>query len=213
MTKYEKMKRFFTTLAALVMTISAFAQSAEDIVANMTKVMDEHKNDGLVMTMDIKIPILGTMSTRAWSLGGKVRIEGKMMGQSVISWSDGTTKWSYDPKENTIEIENDDPSKSEAKDNASMLSGATDGYDVSIKKESESEWLILCKKNKDNKEKDDPKTMELTIAKGTYHPMKLKSKLRGVSVSLYDIGFDVSENDVTFDPSAYPGAKIVDKRQ
>ena len=61
MTKYEKMKRFFTTLAALVMTISAFAQSAEDIVANMTKVMDEHKNDGLVMTMDIKIPILGTM--------------------------------------------------------------------------------------------------------------------------------------------------------
>ena len=55
--------------------------------------------------------------------------------------------------------------------------------------------------------------MELTIAKGTYHPVKLKSKLRGVSVSLYDIGFDVSENDVTFDPSAFPGAKIVDKRQ
>ena len=76
------MKRTLTLLTAFLLALAAYAQTAEEIVAKMDEVMEQIGEDsGLRMTMDIRIPILGTVSTNAWSLGDKLRMEAKMMGK------------------------------------------------------------------------------------------------------------------------------------
>lgn len=206
------MKRILTLFATLAVALSASAQTAEEIIARMEKAFDAQETNGLYMTIDIKMPLLGTMSTKAWSLGKKTRIEARMMGKLMITWTDGTTEWTYDEDKNELEIKDDTGTSSEDSGDAEMFSGITDGYDVSIKKETADAWTIQCKKSKNNKEKDDPKNMELVVAKGTYFPKSLSAKMSGVSMTMRDLSFDVTEEQVTFDPKKYPTAKVVDKR-
>ena len=206
------MKRLMTFLAAVAFAVGAFAQTAEEIIARMEAEMDKHEADGIIMSMDIKIPILGTMSSKAYALGDKMRVEGKTLGVSIITWSDGVTEWTYDSKKNEVEIKKEDPKKKEEESEAEMFSGITEGYDVSLQKETADAWYILCKKSKNNTEKDDPKTMNLAVAKGTYYPISLKAKASGVTVTLHDVSFGVTEQQVTFNPKDYPTATIVDKR-
>ena len=209
------MKRFFALLTACVLAVAAYAQTAEEIVARMEKVMEQYSADnGLQMTMDIKMPILGTLSTKAWSLGDKMRLEAGVMGKKLITWQDGETEWTYDVEENTITIENQDKTqKSDEKENMELFQNATEGYDVSIAKENAASWTIKCKKNRSNTNKDDPKNMEIVIAKGTYLPMSLSAKVEMVTVTMRDLKFNVSEKDVTFNKADYPGATIIDKRK
>ena len=209
------MKRFFALLTACVLAVAAYAQTAEEIVARMDAAMEQvSAENGFRMTMDLKIPILGTMSSDAWSLGDKMRLEANMMGKKLVTWQDGQTEWTYDSSENTITIENQDKTKkSDEKENMKMFQSATEGYDVSIAKENADSWTIKCKKNRSNTNKDDPKNMEIVVAKGTYYPMSLSAKVDMVTVTLRDLQFNVSEKDVTFDKADYPGATIIDKRK
>ena len=208
------MKRFFALLTACVLAVAAYAQTAEEIMAKMGEVMEQvGEESGLRMTMDIKIPILGTMSTKAWSLGDKMRMEAEMMGKKLITWQDGETEWTYDSDANTITIEKQDTSKkSEEKENMEMFQNATEGYDVSIGKETSTTWTIKCRKNRSNTNKDDPKNMEIVVAKGTYYPVSLSAKVDMVTVTMRDLKFHVTEKEVTFNKAEYPGATIIDKR-
>jgi outer membrane lipoprotein-sorting protein len=208
------MKRFFALLTALVLAGAAYAQTAEEIVARMDAAMEQvSAENGFRMTMDIKIPILGTMSSDAWSLGDKMRLEAQMMGKKLVTWQDGQTEWTYDAGENTITIENQDKTKkSDEEENMKMFQSATEGYDVSIAKETSSAWTIKCKKNRFNTNKDDPKNMELVIAKDTYYPMSLSAKVDLVTVTMRNLKFNVTEEEVTFNKADYPGATIIDKR-
>ena len=209
------MKRFFALLTACVLAVAAYAQTAEEIVARMDAAMEQvSAENGFRMTMDLKIPILGTMSSDAWSLGDKMRLEANMMGKKLVTWQDGQTEWTYDAGENTITIENQDKTKkSDEKENMKMFQSATEGYDVSIAKETAESWTIKCKKNRFNTNKDDPKNMELVIAKDTYYPMSLSAKVDLVTVTMRNLKFNVTEQEVTFNKADYPGATIIDKRQ
>ena len=200
-----------TFLAAALFAVMAFAQTPEEIVARMEEEMNKHEHDGLVMVIDVKIPILGTMSTTSYALGKKTRVEEEMSGVKFITWSDGKTQWTYNQKENTVEIENEKPDAGTETD-AEMFSGITDDYDVSIKKETADAWHLLCKKSKNNTDKDAPKTIDLVISKKNYYPLSLSTKMSGVSMNLHDISFGVTEKQVTFNAADYPTAKIVDKR-
>jgi outer membrane lipoprotein-sorting protein len=208
------MKRFFALLTACVLAVAAYAQTAEEIVAKMDAAMEQvSAENGFRMTMDIKIPILGTMSSDAWSLGDKMRLEAQMMGKKLVTWQDGQTEWTYDAGENTITIENQDKTKkSDEQENMKMFQSATEGYDVSIAKETSSAWTIKCKKNRFNTNKDDPKNMEIVIAKDTYYPMSLSAKVDMVTVTMRNLKFNVTEEEVTFNKADYPGATIIDKR-
>ena len=209
------MKRFFALLTACVLAVAAYAQTAEEIVARMDAAMEQvSAENGFRMTMDLKIPILGTMSSDAWSLGDKMRLEANMMGKKLVTWQDGQTEWTYDAGENTITIENQDKTKkSDEKENMKMFQSATEGYDVSIAKETAESWTIKCKKNRFNTNKDDPKNMEIVIAKDTYYPMSLSAKVDLVTVTMRNLKFNVTEEEVTFNKADYPGATIIDKRQ
>ena len=206
------MKRLMTFLSAIAFAVVAFAQTPEEIIAKMEAELDKHEAEGIIMTIDMKIPIIGTMTTKAYTLGDKMRVEGSMMGVNLVTWTDGVTEWTWDSKKNEIEIKKEDPKKKAEEADAAMFSGITDGYDVTLKKETADAWYFLCKKSKTNTEKDDPKSMDLVVAKGSYYPVSLKAKLSGVTMTLRDVSFGVTEQQVTFNPKDYPTATIVDKR-
>ncbi|MBR3730606.1 MAG: hypothetical protein IKN08_06800 [Bacteroidales bacterium] len=208
------MKKIIAIISFIALATSAMAQTAEEIITRMDAEMSKHnESEGFAMTMDMKIIFIGTISSRSYILGDKMRIEANRDGKDFITWSDGKTEWSYDPEKNEIEITNAKPKeKSEAESDTKMFTGITDGYDVKIDKETPTEWHIRCKRSKSNPDKDAPKKMDLVVAKGTYWPVSLSTSVTAATVTMRDLSFGVTEKQVTFDEKDYPGVKIVDKR-
>ena len=197
-------------MAVWAAVVAAVAQTPEEIVSRMEAEMNSHAGEGIAMTVDIKIPILGTATSRSYVYGSKLRVEMKMMGAQVVTWSDGETSWTYVSKDNSLTIQSAGHKKANTGD-VELFMGITDGYDVSMKKETADAWHLLCKKSKGNKDEDDPKTMDLVVSKKNYYPLSLKASMSGMTMTMRDISFDVTETDVTFDPSKFPGVKIIRK--
>ena len=207
------MKRFIVLLAACLLSVAAFAQTPKEIIDKMEEVMDKLEVDGIVMTMDVKIPILGTMSTKAWNRGDKTRLEAEMLGVRIITFTDGETEWEYNSEENKVRIKHQDTTKeTQEESNAKLFDVISEGYDVSLASETATAWTLRCKKSRSNTNKDDPKSIDLVVAKGTYYPVSLSTKVSGISVKMYDLGFNVPEKKVTFDPADFPGVTIIDER-
>ena len=208
------MKRILTFICALVLTTAAFAQTPEEIVVEMGKAMEKYEvTDGFAMVMEMKIPILGTFASAVKSWGDKMRMEIDVKGEQMITYIDGDTEWNYNVKEKVIKIKKRDVTKkTKEEENMKMFQSATEGYDVSISKETDKAWFLRCKKNRSNTNKDDPKNMDLVIAKGTYMPISLSAKVSGITITMRDLDFNVTEKDVTFNQADYPGVKVVDER-
>ena len=205
------MKKVIITLfAALITATALFAQTAEEIVARMDEEMATFEKDGFSMVMDMKIPIMGTFSTQMYTLGKKYKAMLDVKGEKIITWSDGVNDWDYDSSKNEITIKN--ATSSDAEDSMDSLNGITEGYNVKLTKETADAWYILCTKSKTNTNKDDPKKMDLVVSKSTYLPISHSVTVKGVKITLHDFVKGVTEEEVTFDPSQFPTAKIVDER-
>ena len=197
-------------MAVWVAVVAAVAQTPKEIVDRMEAEMNSHAGEGIAMTVDIKIPILGTATSRSYVYGSKLRVEMKMMSVQVVTWSDGETSWTYVSKDNSLTIQSAGHKKANTGD-VELFMGITDGYDVSMKKETADAWHLLCKKSKGNKDEDDPKTMDLVVSKKNYYPLSLKASMSGMTMTMREISFDVTEADDTFDIAKYPGVKIIRK--
>lgn len=206
------MKRFLLTLAALFAATSMFAQTNEEILARMDAELATLDSNGFSMIMEIKIPILGTISTNMYTFGDKTKALVNAKGEKSIIWSDSVTDWEYDVNKNELTISNAKTSKSSSDDSMSALKGVTDGYDVKLKKEDDSVWYFVCTKSKTNTNKDDPQKMDLAVSKTTFLPVRTSISQHGVTVTFRDFAKGVAEADVTFDPSLYPNATVIDKR-
>ena len=205
------LKKLFSIICFIALAGIAVAQTPQEIISRMETEMNKHDKEGLIMTVDAKVPIIGTMTTKTYSLGDKTRVEATMMGVDIITWTDGKTSWTYNSKKNEVEINKQEGSV-ETEGDAEMFDNITDGYNVTISKQTAKAWTILCKKSKTNKDKDAPRKMELVIAKGTYMPVSLKTKVSGIGITMRNISFGVTEKQVTFNANEYPGATIIDKR-
>lgn len=207
------MKKIVAFLVALTLGAAAYAQTPEEIIDRMESEMEKFESEGMSLTMDLKIFLLGTISSTAYTLGDKARIEAEVMGKKVITWTDGQTEWTYESADNVVRIKNADPSKkSSEQDNAELLNGIADGYDVTLTRETADAWYIRCKKSRSNTNKDDPKKMDLVVAKGTYYPVSLSTEISGITVTLRNLAFHVTEKQVTFDRADFPDARIIDDR-
>ena len=208
------MKKIIAIISFIALATAAMAQTAEEIVSRMDAEMSKHnESEGFAMTMDVKMIFIGTISSRSYVLGDKMRIEANRDGKDFVTWSDGKTDWSYDPEKNEIEITNAKPKeKSETDGDTKLFKDITDGYDIKIDKETATEWHIRCKRSRSNPDKDAPKRMDLVVSKGTYWPVSLSTSMAGASVTMRNISFGVTEKQVTFDAKQYPGATIIDKR-
>lgn len=208
------MKKLFSIITFIAMAAVAVAQTPEEIISRMEAEMAKHdEKEGLAMTMDMKIPILGTFSSRTYTLGDKYRIEVSEDGKQSITWSDGKTDWTYSSEKNEIEIKKHEvKEKKENEGDAKMFNGITDGYDVKLDKETSDTWQFLCKRSRSNPDKDAPKKMTLVVAKGTYMPVSLSASISLMTFTMRDLSYGVTEEQVTFNPQDFPNATIVDKR-
>lgn len=208
------MKRFLLTLTAvLAFAVAALAQTPEVILGKMSEVMNVGPDVGVALTTDMKIPILGTLSSRVYSLGGKSRMEMTVKDEKAITWVDGTTTYTYEAGDNEITIADfKEGRNSESNGNLEMAENITAGYDVKLQKETEKYWEFLCTKRKDNKDKDAPRKMTVSVWKDSYILRSLITTVKGITVTMRNVSFGVKEKDVTFNLSDYPDAKIVDKR-
>ena len=201
-------------MAALLASAAMMvAQTPREIIDRMDAEMNKSDQAGLSITMEMGIPIIGKVSARINTRGDYSRTEMSVKEIKSTLWSDGTTTWTYTPKDNELVIENASKSSSSNEDNVEMFKGITAGYDVNLTKETADAWYFECKKSKTNTEKDDPKKMDLVVAKGTYMPVELSTKLKGITISMKNPVIGVNEADVKFDMSKIPsGVKVTDKR-
>ena len=208
------MKKLIAIISFIALATAAMAQTAEEIVSRMEAEMSKHnESEGFAMTMDIKMIFIGTISSRSYVLGDKMRIEANRDGKNFVTWSDGKTDWNYDSEKNEIEITNAKPrEKSETEGDTKLFKDITAGYDIKIDKETATEWHIRCKRSRSNPDKDAPKRMDLVVAKETYWPVSLSTSVTAASVTMRDISFGVTEEQVTYNPKEFPNATIVDKR-
>ena len=208
------MKKIIVIISFIALATAAMAQTAEEIVSRMEAEMSKHnESEGFAMTMDIKIILIGTMSSRSYVLGDKMRIEANRDGKDFVTWSDGKTEWNYDSEKNEIEITNAKPKeKTNTDGDTKLFKDITAGYDIKIDKETATEWHIRCKRSRSNPDKDAPKRMDLVVAKETYWPVSLSTSVTAASVTMRNISFGVTEEQVTFNPKEFPQATIVDNR-
>lgn len=199
-------------MLVIVAGLAAFAQTPKEVLEKTEAAMAPYENEGTYMIVDVKLPILGTMSTKTWMLGDKVKMEAEMMGVTIITWSDGVSDWTYDTKNNKVEI-------TKAKEDSgsdgdlSLVGDVLNGYDISFAKETDTAWTIRCKKSRNNPDKDAPKNVDIVVAKADYRLVSLSAKASGVSISMHDIRFGgVTEKQVTFNAADYPGVTIDDQR-
>lgn len=207
-----RVKHIFAALAALFLSGAALsAQTPEEIVQKMIAEMDRGSTEGFSMDFNMKIPIVGTVYSHNMVLGDKMKTQLTGKDKSSTSWSDATTKWTYDNRSGEITIENKTSSGSDNSD-TKAFDNIADGYRLTLKKETADAWYIVCKKLKSNKNKDDARKMELTVSKATYLPICLRAKASLFTFSIENYALGVSEESVTFDPAAFPNATIIDKR-
>ena len=208
------MKATATFILALFAAVAALAQTPQEIVARMDDVMKEHEKEGVSLVIEVKMPIVGSMVSRSYTLGDKARVEADLMGVAMVTWTDGKSQWVYDSDKNQVEIKDWTVSdKSSTDGDAAMFSGIIEGYEIILKDETDDSWYLLCRKLRSNRDKDAPKSMDLVVAKGSYYPVSLRATVSGITLTMRDIAFGVSESLVTFNPSDYPGVKILDNRK
>lgn len=210
------MKKILISICAALFacSISLYAQTPEEIVQKMDEQLSRGDAEGFTMDFSIKMPIVGTMKSHNLVRGDKMRMEILNAETPSISWTDETSKWDYDGKTGEITITNQDKARDSGKEGSdlSTFDNITDGYDVILQNETEDAWFFLCKKSKTNKVKDDPKRIDLVVAKGTYLPVLLSAKQSVITIIIENITIGVPEESVIFNPAEFPDAKIIDKR-
>ena len=211
------MRKILCTVFAFVWAISLFAQTGPEIVNRMNEMLASHESEGTIFYIDIKIPIVGSITTMAMSLGDKARMEFELSEIKVITYMDQTTQWIYTPGNNEVAItgateKSNNPAVDSAMD-MGMFDDIADGYDLSIKSENLVKWELACKRKRSNPDKDAPKNVTIEVRKETYQPLSLSTKMMGINITMRDFKFGVTEDQVTFNPDDYPGIKITDKRE
>ena len=210
------MKRILCFAIAFVCVTLTFAQTGLEIVNNMNRMMSDRKSEGLCVTIDVKIPIVGTVVTRTYSNGSKTRLEIESSKINLITFMEDSTQWSYNAENNVVIITNlkigGSPSETQGMD-VSMFDDITEGYDISVKSQNAVKWELVCKKKRSNKDDDAPKTINLEVRKGTFEPISMSTKMMGINCTMHDFKFGISEKEVTFNEADFPGVTIVDNRQ
>lgn len=212
------MKRFLVFLALCGFALAApsltlSAQTPEEIITKMEQELKRSDTEGLYMAMEMKIPLVGTIPSRVYSLGKKARAEMETKDKKTILWMDADNTWTYDLGKNEIVITRRESGKpSDTENNMQLLEGLTEGYKLSLEKETGEAWYLRCTKTASNPDKDAPKRMDLVVSKKTGLPLSFTASVSVMTLTFKDIALGVTEDQVTFDPGKYPDATLIDKR-
>ena len=214
------MKRILCFAIAFLSATISFAQTGLEIVNRMNERISSLKDKGLSVNVDIKVPVVGLVTTRTWVLGDKRRLDVNMKGHDIITFNDGKTNWVYMSESNSLIITNDtiaakfaQGQNSKGSMDVDMFGDIAGGYDVTIKSENMVKWELLCKKKKSNDDDDSPKKITLEVRKDSYDPISMSTKMMGITMTMSNFKFGITEKDVTFNVADFPDVNITDQRK
>ena len=211
-----KMKKTLCLYFALVWAVSAFAQTGQEIVERMNQRFSERKADGICLSVDVKIPILGTVTTKTYAYGNKRRMDVETSDINTITFIDDTLQWTYIPGTSEVALTNIKVGNTNTSNEPGMDEGMFDdipgNYDITIKSQNSVKWELQCKRKKAIKDDDLPKAVTLEVRKDTYEPISMSTKVMGINCTMHHFIFGIPESKVTFNLDDYPGVTINDQR-
>ena len=210
------MKRILCSVIAIVCITVTFAQTGLEIVNRMNEMIESHDSDGISMYIDVKIPIIGSVSTKTMHAADKTCFDFVVKENRFITFIEDTVQWIYYPEKNEVlRTTSDDKSVSNPAADAGMDMGmfgnVAEGYDITIKSENLVKWVLACKKKRQNPDKDAPKNITIEVRKDSYMPLVFSTKMMGIDFIMRDFVFGVTEDQVTFNLDNYPGVKIIEQ--
>ena len=186
------------------------AQEPQEVVSRMEQLLDSRKAEGMVMEITMSVPVVGSTTMKVSTLGEKSKTEVRVNEREVTSWSDKKTVWSYEAKADELVIR-DGAAGTDGK--TAFLQSLTDTHSFQLKGSTAEAWCIECKRLKSVKDKDIPRQLTLWVDRKTYMPLSVKTSLSGVKMTIENISFGCSEEEVTFDPARFEGVKYLDLRK
>ena len=211
------MKRILCFAIAFFGATVTFAQTGLEIVNRMNQRLSDRNPEGVCVSADVKIPVMGTVTTRTYSRGNKRRMEVESEKINTITFIDDTLQWTYVKGSTEVVLTNLHIGKSNGADSPGMNTGMFDDipdvYDITIKSQNSVKWELQCRRKKGNKDDDYPKHLTLEVRKDTYEPISLNTKIMGISMTMHHFIFGIPESKVTFNPDDFPGVTVVDQRK
>ena len=143
------MRKILCTFLALTWALALFAQTGLEILNRTNEMVNSHNSDGISLFVDVKIPILGSISTRTMHVGDKTRMEFELKGKKIITFMEDTIQWIYSPEDNEVAMTNigDKTNSNPAADagmDTGMFGDVAEGYDITIKSENLVKWVLAC---------------------------------------------------------------------
>ena len=210
------MKRLLCFAIAFLSATVTFAQTGLEIVNRMNQRLSDRKSEGICMSADVKIPVMGTVTTRTYAYGNKRRMEVESSKINTITFIEDTLQWTYVPGTSEVALTNAKVGNTNTSNEPGMDEGMFDdipgNYDITIKSQNSVKWELLCKRKKAIKDDDFPKTLTLEVRKDTYEPISMNTKVMGISCTMHHFIFGVPESKVTFNPDDFPGVTVSDQR-
>ena len=178
--------------------------------------MSDRKADGICISLDVKIPIVGNVTTKTYAYGKKRRIDVESSKINTITFIEDTLQWTYVPGTSEVALTNAKVGNTNTSNEPGMDEGMFDdipgNYDITIKSQNSVKWELLCKRKKAIKDDDFPKTLTLEVRKDTYEPISMNTKVMGISCTMHHFIFGVPESKVTFNLDDFPGVTVSDQR-
>lgn len=210
------MKRILCFAIAFLSATMTFAQTGAEIVDRMNERINARRSEGISVIAEVKIPIVGTVSTKTSALGDRKRVDVRMKERDVITFSQQDTTWIYTVQDNSVLITTDTimskVNSSNPEGNIDMFGDIVEVYNITIKSQNLVKWELVCKRKKGNKDDDYPKNITLEVRKDTYELISMTTKMMGISMVMRDLKFGLTQKDVTFNQANYPGVKVTDQR-
>ena len=167
------------------------------------------------MSADVKIPVMGTVTTKTYAYGNKRRMDVESSKINTITFIDDTLQWTYVKGSTEVVLTNLNIGK--RSDNpgtdTGMFDDIPDAYDITIKSQNAVKWELQCKRKKNIDDDDYPKHLTLEVRKETFEPISMNFKVMGISMSMHHIIFGIPESKVTFNPDDFPGVTVIDQRK
>ena len=208
------MKRLLCFAIAFLSATVTFAQTGLEIVNRMNQRLSDRKSEGICMSADVKIPVMGTVTTRTYAYGNKRRMEVESSKINTITFIDDTLQWTYVKGSSEVVLTNlnigkrsDTPGT-----DTGMFDDIPDAYDITIKSQNAVKWELQCKRKKNIDDDDYPKHLTLEVRKDTYEPISMNTKVMGISMTMHHFIFGIPESKVTFNPDDFPGVTVSDQR-
>ena len=209
------MKRLLCFAIAFLSATVTFAQTGLEIVTRMNQRMSDRQSEGMCMSADVKIPVMGTVTTKTYAYGNKRRMDVESSKINTITFIDDTLQWTYVKGSSEVVLTNLNIGK--RSDNpgtdTGMFDDIPDAYDITIKSQNAVKWELHCKRKKNIDDDDYPKHLTLEVRKETFEPISMNFKVMGISMSMHHIIFGIPESKVTFNPDDFPGVTVIDQRK